>query len=276
MNHRATRRAALCVIVMGVTFLLGCGGDAEVVRTPDARLHLPVRLEVGSTIRFRVEIEQQLSHGPDSTSTVKSDIQLALKVAKREGGALLIKVTRTGDGEGRDFQFHILPNHEFSRVKGFQFPSATSTAIGDYSIDRLTQPEFWLHDMLRPFRQSRFREGENWRISPVFDGVPFPIPMDLVAGITSVDAEHVTIEAKGDVAWAIMSMGARELMPWPKKSLRTTSVKAVVRRSDGLVENAELSLELTNDRDWTPEAGSFPEPDGKHHTVRHTIRVTRL
>ena len=258
--------AALCVT--------GCGPDAA---PPAVKswLHVPVKLEVGDKRHFTVEIEQQLSHGPDSKSTVRSEIELELHVAERAGGALLIDVTRSGDGEGKDFKFQVLPNHMFDRVRGFEFPGAVSTTFGDYKIQSLTQPDQWLHDLLRPLPKSRFQEGETWRVFPVFDGMPCPIPMIYVARITKLEEDRFTIEAKGTVAWSIMDTRARELKPWPEKSLRTASGKAVVSRRDGLVESLEWTLELINDRDWTFKDGAFPEPDGKEHRVRNVIRVTR-
>jgi hypothetical protein len=277
MFRPPTTKALACLLIVFATALLGCGDTTPKVKAPKSWLHIPITLEPGTRLQFRVDIEQQLSHGKDSTSTVKSAINLDLHIAKREGGALRVEVTRTGDGEGKDFHFHILPNNKFERVRNFEFPRVVSTTHGEYDIEKLTQPHFWLHDMLRPFLKSRFEENETWDISPVFDGVPFAIPMLLTARITKLDAERMYIEAKGGVAWATMEMmGARELIPWARKSLRTHSGRAVVKRSDGLVESAEWTLELTNDRDWTLQDGSFPEPDGQYHTVRHTIRVTRL
>ena len=267
----AATTSLLLALLVG---LPSCGKTDPVV--PESWLHVPVKLEEGAKLRFRIEMEQHLSHGPDSTSTVRSEIELGLHVAERQGGALLVKVTRTGDGEGKDFQFHVLPNHKFDRVRDFQFPSVISTTHGEYGVAKLTRPSLWLHDMLRPFPKSRFEEGETWRVGPVFDGVPFPIPMRLVARVTHLDAERVTIETEGDVAVGVIERGAPELAVWAKKSLRSSSGKAVVDLRDGFVERAEWTLELTNDRDWTFQDGSFPEPDGQQHIVRHVIRVTRL
>ena len=59
-----------------------------------------------------------------------------------------------------------MPNDRFDRVRDFQFPSAISTTVGEYSIKQLTQPHFWLHDMLRPFLKNRFEKGETWRVGP--------------------------------------------------------------------------------------------------------------